>query len=49
MVFSYLQILCIIEKESTVGNIFQLTYNDVDSIIVGRYVGKEAPGGRWYL
>lgn len=24
------------------GNIFQLTYNAVDSIIVGRYVGKEA-------
>jgi putative MATE family efflux protein len=24
------------------GNLFQLTYNAVDSIIVGRYVGKEA-------
>ena len=24
------------------GNIFQLTYNAVDSVIVGRYVGKEA-------
>ena len=24
------------------GNIFQLTYNAVDSIIVGRFVGKEA-------
>ena len=24
------------------GNIFQLTYNAVDSLIVGRYVGKEA-------
>ena len=24
------------------GNIFQMTYNAVDSIIVGRYVGKEA-------
>ena len=26
------------------GNIFQLTYNAVDSIIVGRFVGKEALG-----
>ena len=24
------------------GNLFQLTYNAADSIIVGRYVGKEA-------
>ena len=24
------------------GNIFQMTYNAVDSIIVGRFVGKEA-------
>ena len=24
------------------GNLLQLTYNAVDSIIVGRYVGKEA-------
>ena len=24
------------------GNLFQLTYNAVDSIIVGRFVGKEA-------
>ena len=24
------------------GNIFQLTYNAVDSIVVGRFVGKEA-------
>ena len=24
------------------GNLFQMTYNAVDSIIVGRYVGKEA-------
>ena len=25
------------------GNLFQLTYNAVDSIIVGHFVGKEAP------
>ena len=25
-----------------IGNIFQLTYNAVDSIIVGRFVGAEA-------
>ena len=24
------------------GNLFQLTYNAVDSIIVGRFIGKEA-------
>ncbi len=24
------------------GNLFQLTYNTVDSIIVGRFIGKEA-------
>ena len=24
------------------GNLFQLTYNAVDSVIVGRYVGEEA-------
>ena len=24
------------------GNLFQLTYNAVDSIIVGQFVGKEA-------
>ena len=32
--FSYLQILCIIEKESTVGHIFQLTYNAVKNKII---------------
>ena len=25
-----------------VGNIFQMLYNTVDSIVVGQYVGKEA-------
>ena len=31
------------------GNLFQLTYNAVDSIIVGHFVGKEAlaAGGSW--
>lgn len=28
------------------GNLFQLTYNAVDSIIAGRFIGKEAFGGR---
>ena len=31
------------------GNLFQLTYNAVDSIIVGQFVGKEDPCGRWYM
>ena len=35
------------------GNLFQLTYNAVDSIIVGQFVGKEAlaagGGGCWYM
>ena len=25
------------------GNLFQLTYNAVDSIIAGRFIGKQAP------
>ena len=31
------------------GNLFQLTYNAVDSIIVGHFVGKEALASGWYL
>ena len=31
------------------GNLFQLTYNAVDSIIVGHFVGKEAPAIRFPL
>jgi len=29
------------------GNLFQLTYNAVDSIIVGHFIGKEALAGRY--
>lgn len=30
------------------GNLFQLAYNAVDSIVVGRFAGHRRPGGRGY-
>ena len=30
-----------------IGNIFQQVYNVADTVIVGRFLGESALGGRW--